>query len=56
VLGLLGDADQLRSRGLDADTRARVPATFGTTGVALDVTVSWSSLSVAGGGPRAAGT
>jgi hypothetical protein len=56
LIGVLGSPAQLQALGLDASATARVPATFATTGDALQVTLSWSSLAKAAGSSATSGT
>jgi hypothetical protein len=54
LLGLLGSDPQLQDRGLTAPAGARVPAAFGTTGDALEITAAWAALMRATGSTRSA--
>jgi hypothetical protein len=54
LLGVLGSEAQLQSRGLSVSAGARVPATFGTTGDALEITTTWGALVRASGSAKGA--
>jgi hypothetical protein len=53
LLRVLGSPGQLRAHGLSGSASGRVPATFATTGDALEITTGWGALARAAGSSKA---